>query len=465
MNFFFIFFFLLCSLLLKGQDIRFNNQFINVLDYGVTPNDSSDNDAVIISDLIFSVSKSGGGTIYFPNGIYHLFSPIKLASNIEIVGESKSKTIFSNLERKYPNGFVFAAGWYHEKDIFEVKKYFVKNVVKGTDFLVFDNLEDISKFSLGDLVLVRFGNLTKKSNQGNQLSTFAKILKINNIDFDLGKIYFEIPFNRDFISEKDEFLIVTKLEGGNYGGIDNFIIENVFIHNISVESRYGNWMSRDAVYKGVFSDITVLKSYTLLGGNGKQFCLFDNVNGVFTSRFIEFAEASSDNIIRNIKGDLKERDNRAKVFPLIVLRPGDSLYNFEVNSNPIIRFNTMIRGGSGINVSNGIIKTNVFDSFFILKGEGIKISNLKVMNFNNDSPYFVKGKRGKDLISNSYIKNCTFHLYDLNEYLFKNINSVNFTLKNNEFYILNNNSKINFFYSEKASNKIEFINNRIISDN
>lgn len=64
----------------------------NVVDYGATPNDASDDDSTAITAAITAASADFGATVYFPSGVYHISNPIVAAGSgtliVNLVGES-----------------------------------------------------------------------------------------------------------------------------------------------------------------------------------------------------------------------------------------------------------------------------------------------------------------------------------------------------------------------------------------
>jgi parallel beta-helix repeat protein len=64
----------------------------NVLNYGAIGDNSTDN-SVAIQTAINTANASGGGTIYFPDGIYIVATTLILYSNITICGQSKWSSI------------------------------------------------------------------------------------------------------------------------------------------------------------------------------------------------------------------------------------------------------------------------------------------------------------------------------------------------------------------------------------
>lgn len=68
-------------------------QRFNIMDFGGDPNGLKDN-SKLINSLVDSLSKSGGGEIFVPNGSYLINDAIILKSNIHLLGESSEKTKF-----------------------------------------------------------------------------------------------------------------------------------------------------------------------------------------------------------------------------------------------------------------------------------------------------------------------------------------------------------------------------------
>src|SRR5690242_7967789 len=77
-----------CALVVRGQ------AFYNVLRYGAK-NDSSKLATKAIETAIEAASKAGGGTVYFPAGVY-LTGPIHLRSNITIFIDAGAVLNFSD---------------------------------------------------------------------------------------------------------------------------------------------------------------------------------------------------------------------------------------------------------------------------------------------------------------------------------------------------------------------------------
>ncbi|MAZ29329.1 MAG: hypothetical protein CL868_19935 [Cytophagaceae bacterium] len=380
MNIFYLFFlvfpvFHTCSS--NESNIVRDIKVVNILDYGVSINNASDDDAIIISKVSKELSATGGGVIFFPNGTYHLKSPIWGYSNIEFRGESKENTILKNINTKrHAASYVFACGWFHERDYDYVKLYPVRKK-KGDNGVVLENLGELSNFQKGDIVILRLATSKRKENDNLQTSPYAEILKIQEVTQSTGFIEFEDEIQGD-LDVNNAGLSLTKLEEGTYNGNKTYLTKNVHINNFTVYSQIGTWMSRDAVYNGIFENITVLKSNTLLGGNGKKNCVFKNIDGTFNTRFIEFAEGSSNNVMNNIHGVAERQKTVGRKKPLMVLKYGDSLSNFSINNESGLIPSMILRCTGNMYIGNGKINTPLQGSVFLVKGKKNRIENVDV---------------------------------------------------------------------------------------
>jgi nitrous oxidase accessory protein NosD len=72
----------------------------NVLNYGATSNNSSDNDAAVIQMVINGAQ--AGDVVYIPDGIYHIKSTINLKPGISLVGQSREGTVLAGLYGETP---------------------------------------------------------------------------------------------------------------------------------------------------------------------------------------------------------------------------------------------------------------------------------------------------------------------------------------------------------------------------
>jgi hypothetical protein len=81
-----------------GLGVAWVNQFhwereVNVLDYGATPNDTTD-DTAAIQSAIDAVGAQGGGVVYFPDGNYRI-TGLVLPEGVVLLGQSKEGTILT----------------------------------------------------------------------------------------------------------------------------------------------------------------------------------------------------------------------------------------------------------------------------------------------------------------------------------------------------------------------------------
>lgn len=65
----------------------------SVLDYGATPHNASDDDAVAIQQAISAAAP--GDVVYIPNGVYHVESTINLKSGVSVRGQSRDSTVIA----------------------------------------------------------------------------------------------------------------------------------------------------------------------------------------------------------------------------------------------------------------------------------------------------------------------------------------------------------------------------------
>lgn len=435
--------------------------FVNVLEYGVTKDNSKDDDSIIISKLCSILSKHGGGTLYFPSGTYHLKSPIWLQSNVTILGQDMINTKFINVSNNYTNGFVFASGWFHERDHDFVQNFFLKPIKSGDNFIVLSN-DFIDRFKVGDLIVIRQGALPKSLDNDHQTSPYAELNKVVDIDYSKNTLILNDPIDFDLLNDFPlKSLTVSKLEGGEFGGYKTYIVENVSIFNVSVESTFGNWMSRDAVYNGCFKDIFVNKSYTLLGGNGKKFCIFENISGFFTSRFIENAEGSSNNKMSNINGNLLiDSSRKNRLYPLIVLSYGDSLVNFTIYNNTKQFVSSVIRTRGNSYISSGTVKTHLKGPIIILSDQNNIINNVSFDFFSDNVSIFIKSVKN-NFVFNSIISNNSFS-GSFDKFIFDpNLKFENVKFKNNSIVNFIN-KKIKFPFGKDSVN---YYNNKIYFKN
>ena len=86
-----------------------NNLVVNAKAYGLKGDGVSD-DAPLFSALVSELNANGGGTIFLPNGEYHLGSRITWKSNVSLIGESYNAILKPYCDNSVEQGFA-AISW------------------------------------------------------------------------------------------------------------------------------------------------------------------------------------------------------------------------------------------------------------------------------------------------------------------------------------------------------------------
>lgn len=87
-----------------SSDIKISGCIFNILNYGATADNASDNDASKIQDAINAARRSGGGTVFIPAGWYHIDTSLyigtgissrgdSIGDNVKIIGEGVHKSV------------------------------------------------------------------------------------------------------------------------------------------------------------------------------------------------------------------------------------------------------------------------------------------------------------------------------------------------------------------------------------
>ncbi len=79
---------------------------VSVLQYGATPGNSSDDDAVAIQRAINAAK--AGDAVYIPDGTYHVKSLIVLRTGISVIGESRDGTVLAGSYSSSPYAVMYA---------------------------------------------------------------------------------------------------------------------------------------------------------------------------------------------------------------------------------------------------------------------------------------------------------------------------------------------------------------------
>jgi hypothetical protein len=158
----------------------------NALDYGIST--SSADNASAISALITTVSSAGGGTIYFPTGIYNIRSAVDLKENVTLRGNGKSSVIKAT-----------ATGGYH---MFNAASVAVNNVV--FDGLAFDGSANYPANDITTKPSI-YANWNVAIRTGGFLSNNLKIVNCYFYMLAGGAIDINADSNQNIVIQNNEF--------------------------------------------------------------------------------------------------------------------------------------------------------------------------------------------------------------------------------------------------------------------
>ena len=130
-------------LLLSVFSVGLSANEISILDFGATPNDYSDDDAIAINRAIQEAKE--GDTIVIGGGKFHLRSEIQLKSHIKLQGDMDKSSVLAAL--------------FYGKDRSMIKGRYVSDVV--IDGLT---LKANRSDGIGRLIDIRYGNGVTVSN-------------------------------------------------------------------------------------------------------------------------------------------------------------------------------------------------------------------------------------------------------------------------------------------------------------
>lgn len=80
---------------------------VSILDYGATPNEPSNDDAVAIQNALNAAAP--GDVVYVPNGTYHVKTIVRLKSGVSLMGQSKDQSILAGVFSTAPHSVIYAA--------------------------------------------------------------------------------------------------------------------------------------------------------------------------------------------------------------------------------------------------------------------------------------------------------------------------------------------------------------------
>ena len=325
----------------KGAMQDRGGQVFNVKAYGAK-GDGVIDDAAAIQAAIDACAAAGGGDVFVPPGTYLLKTWVLVKSNVHLYGTGEA----SVLRNDKTNAVVdkracLLIGNHHPANMASQTKYNLNAIAQGDATITATTAGDTANFALNELVIV--GSQTNLSG----VSRHAQLNKIKAIA--AGVITLQDPIEAA-ISDG----AIWKISGTDASTATAiYAVENVTVEKLAFQGRSA-LASKAAVFGGIFRDLTMLDVDNFISTGLLSNCLFENLDGLYTSRYLEFAFNSYNITARNWKGRLS-----AGPGSILPIHLGEQCYrilldNVQCHLDPRFTFNAEVLQvkGSAITLRN-----------------------------------------------------------------------------------------------------------------
>jgi hypothetical protein len=257
--------------------------------YGATGNGTTD-DTAAIQAAIDAANAAGGGTVYVPQGTYRLTTWLLLKSNVHLIGTGAESILYNDeTNATVDKRACVLVGNHHPANMATQTSYALNAIALGDSVVTATTAGDTANFAVGELVIV--GSATNLSG----VSRHAQLNKITAIASAV--ITLKDPLESAISDGK-----IWKINGTDSStSTAIYAVENVSIEKFGFRGRSAV-ASKGCMFGATFRDLTMIDVDNFWSTNMMTNTLLENINGVWTSRFLEFAFNSYNVTARNIKG-------------------------------------------------------------------------------------------------------------------------------------------------------------------
>lgn len=263
--------------------------------------DGSTSDSENITALITEMSAAGGGQIFAEstNSFYKMTTLIPIRNGVSIVGLGKS----SRFVNAQTTGVldIFMLGAMHPSNLEFWTFHACASISPGNRSVTLITPLAGNVYAVGDIIMVRSNDDTNPTDRTKP--SFVNLCKITDVTVDGGgnttALTFEYPIEYSVADP-----LIAQIAGQLVGGVSNYVCDTGGLHNLRLYSELGRGFFYNALYNGHISNIYHEKSRYMTNGNGLARSLVENIRGLYTSAFVEFAIGCHDSVIRDVRGAL-----------------------------------------------------------------------------------------------------------------------------------------------------------------